>query len=287
MPRALATRELWQTPAMLHMSGVDGNQARAALTTVAPRLAALVRSISNPAAPALGEWNAGDVAMHLAHVWETLPALARGELTSPLREPGELAGLTTSWVREEPGRDLEAIAARIEAAASDYLSAPVSDPGPRPWLFEGTALPASAFACHILNESLVHGYNIAHAQRRRWRIDPAHAAMAITGFLLPALSVVDPRFPVDQRHAAGVRARFDVRVRRTGRFCLLLDDGALTVEPPAGRAVDWHVSAEPVTLFLLLWSRINPWRGVLTGGLMIWGRRPSLGMRLPQMLRNP
>ncbi|HET9331654.1 MAG TPA: hypothetical protein VFO23_14105, partial [Steroidobacteraceae bacterium] len=58
--------------------------ARAALAEVAPRLAALVRSIRNPSAPALGEWNAGDVAVHLTHVWEVLPALAGGDGGSPI-----------------------------------------------------------------------------------------------------------------------------------------------------------------------------------------------------------
>jgi len=266
---------------------VDPTAARAALASVVPRLATLVRSIGNPLAPAVGEWNAGDVAVHLAHVWERLPALAAGGVASPLQAPEELAGLTVAMVREEPARDLEAIAARIEAGASAYLATPITDSAPRPWLVEGTALPASAFACHILNESLVHGYDIAHAEGRPWRIDPAHAGMAIMGFLFPALSVVDPRFPVDQRLAAGLRACFDIRVRRAGRVFLVLEDGALTVEPPSQRPVDCHISAEPATLFLLIWARSDQWSGALSGKLWMWGRRPWLGARLPGMLRNP
>jgi hypothetical protein len=99
--------------------------------------------------------------------------------------------------------------------------------------------------------------------------------------------VVDPRSAVDQRHAAGVRACFDIRVRRTGRVFLILDDGAASVEPPSDRPVDCHISAEPATLFLLLWSRTSQWPGALTGRLTVWGRRPWLGIRLPRMLRNP
>ncbi|TMC49342.1 MAG: SCP2 sterol-binding domain-containing protein [Chloroflexi bacterium] len=265
----------------------DAAAARAALASVVPRLTALIRSIRNPAAPAVGEWNAGDVAVHLAHAWELLPALARGDMGSPLHQPDELAGVTTAMVQREPARELEAIAGRIEEAASDYLATPMTDNGARPWMIEGTTLPSSAFSCHLLNESLVHGYDIAHAEGRRWHIDPAHAGMAIMGFAIPALSVVDPRFPVDQRHAAGVRACFDIRVRRTGRFCLVFDDGALTVEAPGERPADWHISAEPATLLLLLWSRTSPWPGMLSGRLRVWGRRPLLGMRLTRMMRNP
>src|SRR5438105_2537973 len=271
----------------LKPTSVHAAAAQGALASVVPRLTALSRSIRNPAAPAVGEWNAGDVAVHLAQAWESLPELPGGAMESPLHEPGDLAGFTVSMVRNEPGRDLEATAARIEAAASAYLATAVRDEGTRPWLFEGTALPASAFACHLLNESLVHGYDIAHAEGRRWRIDSAHAGMAVMGFLLPALSVIDPRFPVDQRHAAGVQACYDIRMRRISRFFLVFSDGAMSVEPPSRRAVDWHVSAEAATMFLLLWSRTSPWPGLLTGRVAVWGVRPWLGVRLPRMMRNP
>jgi len=267
-------------------TSVDPVAARAALASVVPRLTALIRSVGDPGAHAVGEWSAGEVAVHLAHAWERLPALARGDVDSPLREPGELAALTISLVREEPGRDLEETARRIEAAASAFLATPATDE-PRPWLVQGTALPGSAFTCHLLNETLVHGYDIARSQGRPWRIEPAHAGMAIMGFLFRALSVVDPRFPVRQRQAAGVRACFDIRVRRSGRAFLVLDDGALTIEAPSARPVDCHLSAEPATLFLLIWSRTGQWPGVLSGRLAVWGRRPWLGARLPRMLRNP
>ena len=266
---------------------VDTPDARRALASVVPRLGALIRSIHDPAAPAVGEWNAGDVAVHLAHAWEKLTELAGGGVESPLHHPGDLADFTVAMVRDEPARDPHAIAARIESAASAYLAHPIRDNGSRPWLVKGTALPASAFACHLLNESLVHGYDIAHAEGRRWRIEPAHAGMAIMGFLLPALSVIDPRFPVDQRYAAGVRACYDIRMRRIARFSLVFDDGAVRVEAPSQRPVDWHVSAAPETLLLLLWSRTSPWPGLLSGRLAVWGKRPLLGVRLSRMMRNP
>jgi hypothetical protein len=260
---------------------------RAALASVVPRLSALIRSIAVPGAPAVGDWNAADVAVHLTHVWDVLPALAAGSLESPLQRPEDLAGLTAALVSGEPSRDLQAAADHIEAAASTYLATPAGDNAPRPWLVAGTALPPSAFACHLLNESLIHGFDIARSQRRRWPIAPAHAGLAIMGFALQALSVVDPRFAVDQRYAAGVRACFDVQVRGAGRFYLVLDDGALSIEPPSARRVDCHISASPVALFLLFWSRTRQWRELLSGGVLAWGRRPSLGLRLPRMLRNP
>jgi hypothetical protein len=267
---------------------VNDGAARAALADVVPRLTELIRSIRDSRAPALGEWDAGQVALHLAHAWEIIPRLARREDLRPLlRHPAELADFTTAMVRSDAAGDRHDSAARIEAAASAFLAAPIADPSPRPWLFEGTSLPASAFTCHLLNESLVHGYDIAHAEGRRWRIDPAHAGMAITGFLLPAMSALDPRFPVDQRHAAGVEACYDIRLRDVDRFFFVFSDGAVRVEPPSERRVDWHLSADPSAAFLVLWARTSLWPALLTGRLRGWGRRPALAMRLPRMMRNP
>lgn len=265
---------------------VDAAAARAALAEVVPRLTALIRSVRNPDAHAVGEWNAGDVALHLAHAWETVPALAGGERDSPIQRVGELAGFTKGLVRGEPGRDLEAAAARIEKAAAAFLDTP-ADGEPRPWLLEGTSLPRVAFSCHLLNESLVHGHDIARADRRPWRIEQAHAGMAIMGFVLPALAVVDPRELVDQRRAGHLRACFDMRVRRTGRFFMVIEDGTMRIEAPSDRPVDWHLSAEPATIFLVIWHRTGPWQGLLTGRMTGWGRHPLLGLRLPTLVRSP
>jgi hypothetical protein len=165
----------------------DGQRAYAALRTVVPRLSALIRSIKRPATPALGEWNVGDVAVHLAHVWETLPALASGERESPLQHVDELSDLTTSLVRSETRPDLVGVADRIDAAAAAFLTTTTarSSDTTTPWLVEGIQASTPTFACHLLNESLIHGYDIARAERAHWVIPSAHAALALTGFMFP------------------------------------------------------------------------------------------------------
>jgi hypothetical protein len=269
-------------------TSVDDAAARRALGEVSTRLVELIRTMPRPDAPALGEWNAEQVAQHLAHVWEVLPRLARRQIDSWLDHPADLEPFTSALVKADQNpRDPATSAARIRTAADAYLAAPVEDAAPRPWMFAGIQLPAAAFTCHLLNESLVHGHDIARSQGLRWRIEPAHAALAIRGFLLASLQAVDPRFPVDQEHAAGVHACYDVRIRGCARFHLLFEDGAVAVEPPSARRVDWHVSADPTTFFLVVWSRITPWRPLLTGRLRGWGRRPSLGPRLTRMMKNP
>lgn len=271
------------------LPAVDPREVRSALTAIAPRLSALVRSITNPGTAAVGEWTAGDVAVHLAQVWEALPALAHREMEAPLAELGQLSHLTDSLVRGEPERDMGALAARIDAGSARFFtwmdSAPTDEPGP--WLVSGIRVPSGTIACHLLNESLVHGYDIAHAEHAAWTIDPADAALALMGFVFPMLARLDARAFVDEENARGLRACFEIHVRRSGRVVIIVEDGTAAIAPPSSRKVDCHLSADPAALFLLMWGRVSQWPAVMKGQLLVWGRRPWLGPRLRSVLKSP
>jgi hypothetical protein len=141
-------------------------------------------------------------------------------------------------------------------------------------------------ACHLLNETVMHTYDISRAYGRRWQIDRASTALIVMGFLVPVMPLVDPRTLIDQRRAAGVHARYAIHLRGGDGFGLALDDGRLSVAERGGR-VDCHVGADPATMLLLIWGRIGQWPAIATGRLVAWGRRPWLGLRLAGMLRNP
>jgi SCP-2 sterol transfer family/Mycothiol maleylpyruvate isomerase N-terminal domain len=270
-------------------ASVNPADVHAALTAVAPRVGALVRSIDNPTAHAIGNWNTIDVAVHLAHVWENLTALADGNLDSPLQEITGLGSLTEAMVQEDGDRDPGALADRIDVSSAAFLSdAPsLRSDVASPWLVEGITVPPVAFACHILSESLVHGYDIARAQRRRWTIEPAHAGLALMGFAFPLLARLDPRALVDQERARGVNASYEIIVRGAGHVFVEVNDGAATVSQERGRRVDCHLSADPATFLLLLFGRVSQWPAILTGRLFAWGPRPWLAPKLRHVLRNP
>ena len=156
-----------------------------------------------------------------------------------------------------------------------------------PWLIAGIKVPIQMFACHLLNESLVHGFDIARAERITWPIDPSHAGVVLMGFIFPVVAKLDPRAMVDQEKAAGVRACYDIRVRRAGRVFLIFDDGSVSVEPPSSRPVDCHMSADATALLLVMWARKSQWPAVLTAQITTWGRKPWLGAKLRTMIRNP
>ncbi len=144
-----------------------------------------------------------------------------------------------------------------------------------------------ALTCHLLNETVVHGYDIARAVGLPWLIDPSHAALIFQGFLLELFQALPPRTFVIQEKAADLRARYEVRLRGAGRFLVVFDDGSMTVEAPSSRRVDCHLSADPVAFLLVAWARTNQWRAISKGQLVAWGRRPWLGVQLRGFLRSP
>ncbi|MGH8901779.1 MAG: maleylpyruvate isomerase N-terminal domain-containing protein [Egibacteraceae bacterium] len=271
-------------------------QARRAVEVVVPRLTALMRSVRDPAAPALGVWNVAEVATHLTQAWDVVPRLAAREPNPlggqfhPLGHIMDLAGGTIAAVAQEPERDLQVLADRIEASAAEFLRACVTARADdhSPWLVEGIKVTRATFVCHLLNESVVHGYDIARPEGRPWAIERAHATLIVLGFLFPVLQALDPRAMVDQRKAAGLRACFEVRVRgSTQRVYLVFDDGALTVDThrPA-RRIDCHLSVDPTAFLLVAWGRTSQWGPIAKGQLTAWGRKPWLGFQFRSLLRN-
>jgi uncharacterized protein (TIGR03083 family) len=282
----------------------DWEQTQDALRDEVRRVTALLRSVRDPQAPAVGDWSIAEVAMHLSQAWIVVPGLAGRNLSgiyevmpglagvagdSLIRDMWELNEVTSLGVRSDPERDLAVLADRIEARAQEYLSecAGQSAEELRPWLIEGTTVRLSTLTGHLLNETLMHGCDIARADGRKWPIKPSHAAMVLSRFIIPVIQAVDSRALVDEARAAGLRATYDLRIRGADRFHFIFDDGALRVEEPSACRVDCHISADPVAFLLVVWGRQSQWTAIAKGRLMAWGRKPWLGPRLRSMLRNP
>lgn len=283
---------------------VDWSEAKAALRTEVSRVVALLRSVDDVHGYAVGDWNLGGVAMHLSQGWIAVPALARRDL-SPVFEllpdhegrAGEsmisdiwaLGATTAEAVARDPERSPRVLGDRIEARAAEFFRACEGrSAGERqPWMVEGTTVDLCTLTCHLLNETVVHGADIARGAGRPWPGDRRHAALVIQGFFLPVMAQLDPRALVDQERAAGVRATYEVRLRGAGRAQFVFDDGAVTVAEPGGRRVDCYILADPVAMLDVMWGRQSQWPAIATGKLVAWGRKPWLGPKLRLMMRNP
>jgi hypothetical protein len=285
-------------------SKADWQQGQEALRKEVQRVAALLRSIDDPTPHAVGEWNLGEVAMHLSQAWVVVPSLARRDLSrvydvvpsiagaagdSLIQNMWDLAATTTLGVKSDPERNPAVLADRIETRAQEYFSECVgADPdAPCPWLVQGATVRQSTLTYHLLSETVMHGYDIARAAGRKWRIEPAHAAMALGRFIVPIIGALDPRALVNGTNAAGVQATYDIRIRGGDRFHFVFDDGSVRVEQPSSRQVACHISADPVAFLKVVWARQGQWSAISTGKLMAWGRKPWLGPQLRAMMRNP
>jgi hypothetical protein len=282
-------------------SKVDWQQGQDALRDEVARVTALLRSIQDPGVPSVGQWNLGEVALHLSQAWIVMPGLARRDLSgayevmpgmagdSVVRDMWDLADMTVLGVKSDPERDPAVLADRIEARAQEYFSDCMgADPDePRPWLVEGTTVRQSTLTYHLLNETLMHAYDIAQAAGRPWRIEPAHAAMVLGRFIVPVLQALDAHAMVNGAKAAGLQATYDVRIRGGDSFHFIFNDGALEVVEPSSRRVDCHISVDPVAFLMVVWNRQRQWTAIAKGKLMAWGRKPWLGPQLRSLIRNP
>ena len=250
-------------------------QARAALRDVVPDLVALVRGIPDAGSPSVGTWTVGDVAAHLSHSFRAdADAIAGRPVPEATVTKEGIAEATAKLLAEDDERDPAALADRIDALAREFDGvASHSRPAAVDWL-QGIRLPPSAVACHLLNECLVHGHDIAEATGRPWPIRRHHALLALESGVLPLISALPPTAFMNQDRAGSFRARIELRLRGGGRTLLVFDDGSLTLEAGGARDVDARISADPAAFMLAFIGRQEIWRPILGGKLAAWGPRP-------------
>jgi hypothetical protein len=263
-------------PATTHSAAPETlAQARAALRDVVPSLVTLVRSVSDATAASVGAWTVGDVAAHLSHVFRfDTDAIAGKPVPQATVTAAGMAEINAKMLAEDSERDPAVLADRISTLADEFDDiASRSRTATVDWL-QGTRLQPSAVACHLLEECLIHGHDIARVTGRSWPIQRNHALLAVEGAVLPLVAALPPTAFVNQQKAGSFRARFDLRLRGGVRTVMVFDRGSLTLESGDARDVDAHISAEPAALMLVFIGREAIGKPLLSGKLTAWGRRP-------------
>ena len=244
-------------------------EARAALRDVVPRLVALLRGV--PAtSPALGSWTVGDVAAHLSHVFRfDIDALAGNPVPEAVVTAAGMSEVNAKLLAEDDERDPAALALRLGALADEFDEVASSSATTVDWL-QGIRLASSTVACHLLEECLIHGYDIARATGQAWPIRREHALLAVEGGVFPLVEALPPTAFVTP---GSFRGRFELRLRGGGRTVMAFDRGALTLASERGD-VDAYISADPAALMLVFIGRQGIVKPLLEGKLAGWGWRP-------------
>ena len=250
-------------------------QARAALREVVPRLVTLVRSVPDAGAVAVGTWTVGDVAAHLSHVFRVdTDAVAGRPVPEAIVTAAGMAEVNAKMLAEDGERDPAVLADRIGALAKEFDDvASRSRAGAVDWL-QGVRLPPSAVVCHLLEECLIHGRDIASVTGRPWSMRRPHALLAVEGGVLPLIAALPPTAFVNQEKAGSFRARFELRLRGGDRTVMVFDRGSLTLDTAGAGDIDAHIVADPSALMLVFIGRQGLWKPLLGGKVAAWGPRP-------------
>ncbi|MEU4443549.1 maleylpyruvate isomerase family mycothiol-dependent enzyme [Actinosynnema sp. NPDC050801] len=263
---------------------------RAALPVVTRRFAELVVA-SDPDARATSDWTVTDTAAHvvmIASIYTTLLAPDGGEVADPALAEfiptvtvDTVADLNALALTRFTERDPAKLAAMLRSMVASILNLTAQADPERtvPWL-GASKVPIGGVLAHLVNELLIHGWDIARAVGTPWSIPSREAAPFFDLFIIGLLrndvgSLLDGAPPRDRRIAVAFSSRYTTPVT------VVLHRGRVTVEEPGG-PVDVRLGFDPAVLHLVLFGRVSRTRAALTGKLRVSGKRPWL---LPTFLR--
>lgn len=170
------------------------------------------------------------------------------------------------------GAEPEVTSTARRARIAGLLDALGADGQRRVWYFT-VAHTAAGIGAIMLTELLMHGLDLARANRQPWPITRPQAAACIRG-VLPAIVLTADRTAT--RAATGT---YHLRLRGSQDWTIRVQDGTVTVEPGRPSRADLHFSADPVAFLLNAYGHLSNTRALLTGSIIAWGRRPWLATR--------
>lgn len=270
--------------------------ARDALRDFGGRFTDLVRSVPDPGRAATAHWSVADTAAHTATLMRLLRILLQ-PADRPLMvvDPQLLSGSTVDGVAElnrqlmrvVPERRPEPIADMIQSDLGAVLdAAAVRDPEELVDWLGGSRVPVAGLLAHMVNELMLHGWDIARAYSRPWPLPPAAAALFVEHFLVGIIKGGYGRMLDGDVPDYGGRIAVEFRSHYTTTAVLVLDRGRVTLGE-AGRDIDVRVRFDPSALNLVLFGRVSRTRAALTGRLVVTGRRPWLLLPFLRKVRMP
>jgi uncharacterized protein (TIGR03083 family) len=259
----------------------DRRRTLGAVKDAAGRFTALLRAVDDPRAPAIGVWDVSEVATHMSHITRVVKALVNGG-RSPITNH---LTMSEAWQREvsaDPERNLMVLADRIDADIDAFIDAATDESWTELKHWHGDLkAPTYTLASILVNESELHGLDVATASSRPWRITPHHALLAIHG-LLPVL----PHF-LNTDAVGDLAAVYRLDLRGETPIFLKVAGGELEIDTNAPGRVDCTIKADPVAYLMIGYGRTSQFKPILTGKVLALGRKPWLGLRFAKLFRSP
>jgi uncharacterized protein (TIGR03083 family) len=253
-----------------------------AIHDTAEDIAALLRGRTDTSVPVPGsEWTLGEAAAHLAQANELMAEVAAGhERGYGDGTPQSLAAANERALAGFEERGADPLAAMIVAQAAAFLRAAERRAPDEPVETPLGSMELAVLGSYLLTHMLGHGYDLARAVGRPHMLDRARVELSMP-FMITAM----PR--VVASAAAGVTARYTIRLRGGSSFGVAVTDGAVAVSREPPRRPDCTISIEPVTFLLIALGRCDPWGAMARGRVLTWGRKPWLAPRFPALFTAP
>jgi uncharacterized protein (TIGR03083 family) len=266
-----------------------------AIRDTAAEIAALLSGAADTGIAVPGsEWTVGEAAAHLAQANELMADIAAGrERRHGDGTPQSLAAANALALAGFAERGAGPLAAMIVEQAEAFLGA-VADrdaregregrepAGPGEPLHTPLGpMDLATLGSYLLTHMLGHGWDLARALRRPHMVDRRRVELT-----LPFLITAMPRV-LDASAAAGLSARYEIRLWGGASFGVTFADGRPVVEARTPERPDCTILTEPVAFLLMALGRRGPWGAMARGGVLAWGRRPWLAPRFPTLFAAP
>jgi uncharacterized protein (TIGR03083 family) len=233
------------------------------------RFAELLRSAPDPHRPVPGlDWTVAEVAAHVVSLTARYVPFVQGQGNAFYADMPEMNARELDALSH---LSLDELADHLERGTSSLLSlCPSGQSQAR--FFDLESDCTSAIALYV-EELIVHGLDVARAVGRPWPVSNAEALIAIAGLVVPLPKFVDPEA------TRGLRATYEIRLRGGPTLSMTVGDGAVGFSAGPARNADCRISADPVAFLLVGGDRQSQWKGLFTGKMLAFGRKPWLALR--------
>jgi hypothetical protein len=258
-------------------------EARRSLVTTARRLADLVTSAPDLSRLAMGlEWNLQQVTAHMITATNWAAEFVKGNAGGlPTLDPAVLGPVLDQMIADFPESDPAKLGRLLLDADDALLEALSTQPGDGPMLHAGVPFTMAQFACALLGDQMLHGYEMAAAIGRPWTID-AEDALLILEAHLPLFGAM-----LHAERTAGLNAVIGIQLRGGRAVTLRFTDGAYAVEEGSAGDVDATMSADPVAFLMVESNRLSRYEATALGLLSVGGNQPDLALGFFDLIVYP